>query len=177
MPMPGGPMGGPMGGPRGPMGPMGGPRGPMGNVGINYFRPGGPNRPAAGGHVDVGGKTFTESLIHKVLNVKDTFHFSIKRKGLIGGIFLAPRILISGSLRYDSFVGKTATYDKQYNENRITEQQCKERKMIAARKYHRYLLKTGYITQDEYNRAMDSYASSIGVNYVNDVDPQQSRSR
>lgn len=171
---------GPVGGPRGPMGGMYGPVGPMmprmGNVGSNYFRPGGPNRPAAGGHVEVGGMTFTESLTYKYFHVKDTFSCAIRRAGIIGGIFLAPRILVSGSLRYDSFVGKIATYDKQLSENRITPNQCKERKMLAARKYYRYLLKTRYITQEEYDAYMKDYATSINVTYVNDVN-QRGRGR
>lgn len=163
-------------GPGGPWGPgPGGPFGPV-NVGSNYFRPGGPNRPALGGHVEVTGQSFTDSLVSKYFYLKRTFSKSIERKGIIGGIFLGARYLTSGSLRYDSFVGKIATYDKQLSENRITENQCKERKMMAARTYYRYLRKIGYLNQEEYVEKMNEYAKSINVNYVNDSN-QQTRGR
>lgn len=164
----------------GPMGPYGpGPRGPYGpgNVGSNYFRPGGPNRPAPGGHVEVAGGTFTDKIISKIYNARRVFSKSIERKGIIGGIFVGARYFTSGSLRYDSFAGKIAAYDKQKLENRITDEQCKERKMMAARTYYRYLRKIGYLDQEEYISKMSEYAKSINVNYVSDNQQMQRRGR
>lgn len=171
MPRPFGP------GPRGPMGPGPGFGPGPGNVGYNYFRPGGPNRPAPGGHVEVTGKTVTESIAAKIYKLKDTFAQAIERKGIVGGIFLGARVLTSGSLRYHSFVGKVAMYETQLKENRITENQCKERKMMAAKKYYGYLFKNGYIDRKEYRESMSKYAKSISVNYVDDYSTQQTQGR
>lgn len=163
-------------GPGGPWGPgPGGPFGPV-NVGSNYFRPGGPNRPAPGGYVDITSANIVESTIAKYYDVKSTFKETIRKKGIVGGVFLGARYLTSGSLRYDSFVGKIATYEKQFVEGRITSVQFNERRMIAARTYYRYLRKIGYLNQEEYVEKMNEYAKSINVNYVNDSN-QQTRGR
>lgn len=176
-----------MPGPGGPRGPRGfGPRGFMGgrlgpeNVGSNYFRPGGPNRPAPGGYVDTNayGANIVERAVIKYIDIKNNVKTFVKKKGIVGGIITVGRYFTSGSLRYDSFVSKVAFYDKLKSENRLTEIQCKERKMLAARKYYRYLRKIGYLTLDEYNKSMSKYAESINVKYINDVEQQtQGRTR
>ncbi len=155
--------------------PMGGPRGGMFHPDMRYhFKP---TRPPAGGHVAVTGDTTSEVLSSYYVNAKLTFRHAIKRRGIIAGTFLGIRKLTSGSLRYEAFAGRLATYDKQLAENRITKIQCNKRKMDAAKKYNRYLLKTGYYDIYEYNSAMEEFASSIGMRYINDVNPSPERGR
>lgn len=175
--MPGPGFGPPPGGPRGFGGP-GGPRGPRGGMfhpDMRYhFRP---TRPPAGGYVGVTGDTTSEAISGYYLNTKLTFRHAIRRKGIIAGTFLGIRRLTSGSLRYEAFAGKLATYDKQLSQKRITSIQCKKRKMSAAKKFNRYLLKIGYYDIYEYNSAMEDFAKSIGMTYINDVNPSPERGR
>lgn len=171
MPRPFGP------GPRGPMGPGPGFGPGPGNVGYNYFRPGGPNRPAPGGYIDITSANIVQSTISKYYNSKALFKSTIRKKGLLGGIVLGARYLTSGSLRYDSFLGKVSMYEKQFIEGRITGIQFNERRMLAAKKYYGYLRKIGYLDQNEYVEKMNDYAKSINVNYVDDYSTQQTQGR
>ncbi len=171
--MPGPGYGPPRGG-RGPRGPMGGPRGGWHPDVRYHFRP---TRPPVTGNVMVEGATASERLASYYVNTELTFRHAIQKKGFLAGTFLGIRKLTSGQLRYESFAGKLATYDKQLAQGRITEIQCKKRKIDAAKKYNRYLLKTGYFDIYEYNSAMTDFAKTLGMNYINDVNPSPERGR
>lgn len=168
--MPGPGHGGPMGGTRGFYGPR-----RFGNVGMNYYRPGGGNRAAAGGYVDVNSTSIVETVTREFLRVKRVYKQSFKRNGLIGGIVAGTRKLTSGQLRYESFIGKCAQFDKQYSERRIDEKTCKTRKMLAAKKYYNYLFKIGYYNEYEYEEKMKDFGNSIDVQY--EYDARQGRTR
>ncbi|MDE5888425.1 MAG: hypothetical protein K2H20_00220, partial [Bacilli bacterium] len=104
--MPGPGFGGPRGG--GPR--SGGPRGGMFHPDMRYhFKP---TRPPAGGNVAVTGDSTSETLSSYYVNTKLTFRHAIRKKGIIAGTFLGIRKLTSGTLRYESFAGRLATYDK-----------------------------------------------------------------
>lgn len=164
----------PPGGGRGFGGPMGGPRGFHPDMHY-HFRP---IRPPAGGHVSLGDDPTISSCVARFkVDTKLTFKHAIQKKGIIAGTFLGIRRLTSGKLRYESFAGKLATYDKQLSQKRITALQCKKRKMDAAKKYNRYLLKSGFYDIYEYNSAMSTFAKSIGMTYINDVNPSPERGR
>ncbi len=125
-----------------------------------------------GGYVSDGDDAWISTISKMWTNTVFTFKQAIQRKGIIRGIPLAMRRMTSGQLRAHSLEGKLAVYDKQFSEHRITERQCKKRKMDAAKKFNRYLLRTGYYTINEYNYYMQEFAQSIGVNYINDVHTQ-----
>lgn len=158
--------GGPMGGPRGPMGgPMMG--GPRFNRPFPHFDYNIPSAPRQQG-VPVGTSMVT-TFTHMQIDAGVTFHHAIKRKGKIGGVITGFRIILSGGLRNQIFQGRMETIDMQLAENRITASQAKKRKMDAAKKYNRYLLKTGYINREEYVYGMQQFAEKIGVQYVDDT--------
>ncbi len=166
-PPPGGPRG--FGGPHGPWG--GGPRGFGGGFG-GPRGPWIPARPAPGGYVATNNESITDTLVDMELGTRFTFSHAIRRNGIIGGIACGIRKLTSGGLRHNSYISKLSLYDKQFAENRITKEQCLRRKMQAAKKYNGYLLKCGYYNLLDYQEAMNSFADSIGVDYIDDVHQQ-----
>lgn len=160
---------GPMGGPRGRFGPM------MGSMAHYYFRP---TRPAPGGYVATGGDRLTDTIVDMQCETEFTFRHAMRRNGILGGFACGIRKLTSGGLRHNSFVSKISLCDKLLAEGRITKEQCLRRKMEAAKKYNRYLLKCGYYNVYDYQDAMEDFAKSIGVNYVDDVHtPENERGR
>ncbi len=153
--------------PGGPHGPMGGPgRGPWGPMSHYYFRP---THPAPGG-LDVSTSSSISDILTDVdMTIRSAFSQGKLRKGGLGGIGIGIRKLTSGALRENSFVSKLKLCDKQLAENRITEEQCKRRKMHAAKKYYGYLLKIGFYELYEYHGAMHAFADQLNVEYVDDV--------
>lgn len=162
--MPRPPHGGPRGGFGGPQ--RGNIRGPMMGPEAHYYYK--PITPAPTGNVLSGGETLSETLASYTSNTKTTFEQAFVNRGIFGGIITGIRRLTSGQLRYSSFVGKIATYDRQLAEGRITSDQCKIRKMQAAKKFNGYLLKIGYINKYDYQLKMEEFANQLGVNYIND---------
>lgn len=162
--MPRPPHGGPRGGFGGP--PRGNVRGPMMGPDAHYYYK--PITPGPIGNVPNGGETLSETLAGYASNTKSTFEQAFVNRGFFGGIITGIRRLTSGQLRYNSFVGKIATYDRQLAEGRITSEQCKKRKLQAAKKFNEYLLKIGYINKYDYQIKMEEFANQLGVNYIND---------
>jgi len=131
-----------------------------------HFRP--TMRPMTG-YVPDGDDALVGTISRMWINTNFTFKQAFQRKGIVRGLPLAFRTLISGDLRKQAFEGKLAVYDKQYGENRITDAQCKIRKVNAAKKYYGYFLKTGYFTLNEYQYYVNKFANSLGVQYIDDV--------
>lgn len=150
-----------------PMGP-GGPRGPRFNRPFPHFDY---NIPSAPRHNDLpGGTSIVSTFTSMQIDTAQVFHRAIKRKGKVGGILTGFRIILSGGLRNQIFQGRMQTIEMQLEENRLTENQAKKRKIDAAKKYNRYLLKTGYITHEEYVYGMEKFADKIGVKYIDDTE-------
>ncbi len=86
-------------------------------------------------------------------------HTGSKLKGFIS----ASRMNVMGPLHYNVYLSRIAAADKDYAEKRITEEQCKYRKLKAADKYHSYLFNLGLYTEQQYEYEVETYAREIGV--------------
>lgn len=160
----------PPGGPRGPRGPRG--MGPRFNRPFPHFNYNIPEMPRTPG--TPVGTTMVETFTDMEINTKEKFKRTIKRHGVISGTIKGFRTILSGGLRHQVYLGRLETIDMQLSEKRLTKAQALKRKMDAAKKYNRYLLKIGYLTREEYTTELENFAKSIGVNYIDDT---QTRTR
>lgn len=168
--MPGGPGGGRPGGP-GFGGPHGGPGfgGAFGHGGRFHGGWGrgypGPIRKAPGGTVATNGDYFsgktakvqTDFYCNRKLVAKNT---GSKTKGFIA----AYRLYAMGPLHYNVFTSRIEAATKDFAERRITDEQCKYRKLKAADKYYSYMYSVGLYTKEQFEYELNNYANEIGVN-------------
>lgn len=153
-------------------GPMGGPMGPRFNRPFPHFDY---NIPSAPRQNAIPGGTSIVATFNKMnINAAETFKQAKIRTGSrVLGTLVGLRILTFGGIRNQLFVGRMSMIDMQVAEGRLTENQGKKRKMDAAKKYNRYLLKTGFINRAEYSYGMEKFAEKIGVRYVDDTRDQE----
>ncbi len=157
MPMPHG-LHGPHGGGM-PFGPFGGGR--M-NLGPGFKIPG-PIPRAPGG-------TVISDASPSAKSAKDSNDFYCNRKivaihtgSKLKGFISASRMNVMGPLHYNVYLSRIAAADKDFAEKRITDEQCKYRKLKAADKYHSYLFNLGLCTEQQYEYEVEAYAKEIGV--------------
>ena len=164
---PGGP-----GGPRGPRGPMpGGMFGPGGGIfgpGGRAWGPGfkfpGPIPPAPGGNVYSDGESWASKRANDSVNWYCNSKIVVKNtKSKVKGFISAFRLHTTGSLHYNLFMTKVAAATQDFTERRITDEQCKYRKLKAADKYYSYLYKVGLYTRERYKYEMRNFAKNSSV--------------
>ncbi len=152
------------------------PFGPPGGPGFRFNRPFPHfdyNIPSAPRQQTVPvGTTMVATFTYGQISMAETMHIARLKKGKVGGIVTGLRMIFSGGIRNQAFQGRMATIDMQLAENRLTKEQANKRKIDAAKRYNRYLLKIGYITREEYVYGMEKFAEKIGVRYVDDTQQQ-----
>lgn len=179
----------PFGGPGGPGGPGG--RGGFGFMNYHnhpsYYGP--TIRPAARGYVAHGSGDLISSVAASWVNIKnrmleakyrfgkkvETKDGNVKYKATLKSTFVGIRMLTAGRHHENTFNSRVAAADELFNDKRISKSQCNIRKMKAAKKYYEYLLNINYITENEFDYEMSSYANELGIEYVNDRTQQRSR--
>lgn len=161
--MPGGGMpGGPGGMPGGPHGHGGGFRGGWDGGWGRKFP--GPIRRAPGGDVASTGDYFSG----KSAKVQSDFYCNRKlvarnTGSKVKGFISAYRLYAMGPLHYNVFSSRIDAANKDFSERRITDEQCKYRKLKAADKYYSYMYSVGLYTKEQFEYELSNYATEIGV--------------
>lgn len=161
--------------PRGPRGPRGPRRGYGGTIGgMPVSRSGrimvnghvvNPFASPAGGYVHSPANGPVDAYATYTENLKDKMRFAIKRNGPLKGTLIGIRHILTNGLHSAIFNRKIELADQELAAERITERQCKSRKMSAAAEYFGYLKKIG-VYDDAYVQAeMQYYASKIGYDF------------
>ncbi len=88
----------------------------------------------------------------------------------------AIRETISGGFREEICLAAQASANQLYAEKRISLRECKKRKYDAEKKYNRYLLDIGAITEEEYEAEMEMFCNQNDIKYVSEH-PNLGRSR
>ena len=114
-----------------------------------------------GGNVRSGSKEV--EFVDKDGNKISYGQYLRKEFGTIKGTIMGLRLSTTASWREETFISRCRTADELLAEHRITDRECKSRKMIAAKKWYGYLHKIGYLDEQEYQKEMDEYAQSIGI--------------
>ena len=174
--------GGPMGGPRGPMGPMG----PMGLGGMFF---GGRtssayNRMAMPVYFGASrlrgassGGTWAERSAELRARRSVEFRDQRRKHGTLKGTLVAFRGLTCGAMHLESCHTKLREAKKQLDEHKISQMAYNKRCLNAQKTYYAYLVRIGYIDENEYQYTMKNLANEMGMDYYYAPESGPGRSR
>lgn len=164
-----GPGGGGPGGPRGGRPPRGfgfggGMFGPGGRAWGPDFKFPGPIPRAPGGSVASTGDYYSG----KKAKIQTEFYCNSRMAtqitgSKVKGYITACRLYAMGPLHYNVFLSRVDAATQDLAEHRITDEQCKYRKLKAADKYYTYLYKVGLYSKEVFEFELKNYAKGIGV--------------
>ena len=137
-------------------------------------------RAPAGGMVHIPTQGPIEAYARYSVNLGSKMRFAINRNGRLKGTVIGIFHIMTNGLFTSSFNRKIAIADENFENGKITEEQCKLKKMRAAADYFNYLQKIGYYDENSVSTEMHYFANKLGVEYDDSIEleePENGRTR